>query len=100
MTTLYHQQESAAMALRIGRQDIDELVRNCRWVSERKKGRPDVYERYLHVLRCLTEAQQLAGELGMGGEPLAQPLAPLPIWKNDYRWSDVLARTETMARAA
>jgi len=100
MSTLERQRDLAAMALRIGRQDIDELVRNCRWVLERKKDRPDVYERYLYVLRCLTEAQQLAGEIGMDGERLAQPLPPLEIWKNDYRWGDVLARTNCLARAA
>lgn len=96
----HKQRDLAAMALRINRQDITPLVEGCRWVTERGKNRPDVFAEYLRILRSLTEAQELALGLGMDECPLAAPLAPLPIWNDDYRWGDVLARTNCLARAA
>ena len=99
---LNQQQDMTAMALRINRQDIDELVKNCRWLVEYRKDRPDVVERYLFVLRSLTEAQERALELGMDDCRLAAPLEPLPIWNDDYRWGDVLDRVgpKPLPRAA
>lgn len=92
------QRDMTAMALRINIQDITPLVEGCRWLVEYRKDRPDVIAEYLRVLRSLTEAQAKAVEFGMGDGPLAQPIAPLPIWNNDYRWSEVLPKQ--MPRAA
>lgn len=101
MATLQRQQDMAAMALRINRQDIDELVRNCRWLVEYRKERPDVVADYLRTLRAFTEAQARADELGMHECSLSAPIVPLPIWNNEYRWEDVLERVcPKMARAA
>lgn len=89
---LSQQQDMTAMALRINRQDIDELVRNCRWLVEYRKDRPDVFAEYLRVLRSLTEAQERALDLGMDDCSLAAPIEPLPIWRDDYQWPALLDR--------
>lgn len=86
------QRDMTAMALRLNRQDIDQLVRGCRNVIEYRRNRPDVFVEYLRTLRLLTEAQERAVELGMGDGPLAQPIAPLPIWHDDYQWPVALKR--------
>jgi hypothetical protein len=101
--TLSQQRDMTAMALRINRQDIDELVRNCRWLVEYRKDRPDVVAEYLATLRSLTEAQERAVDLCMGDGPLAQPIAPLGIWNNDFQWPALLERLAVqpaMKRAA
>lgn len=90
--TLSQQRDMTAMSLRINRQDIDGLVRNCRWLVEYRKDRADVVAEYLRVLRSLTEAQAKAVDLGMGDGPLAQPIAPLPIWNDDFQWPALLER--------
>lgn len=101
MLTHSQQLDMNATALRIGRSDIGELVRNCRWLVKYRKDRPDLVRRYLYVLRRLTEAQERAVKLGEGDGNLAQPLMPLPIWNNDYRWGAVLERVcPKLARAA
>ena len=101
MTSIHQQRDLVAGALRIGIQDIDELVKNCRWLVKYRKDRPDVVAEYLRVLRSLTEAQEMALELGMEACPLAAPIEPLKIWNDDYRWADVLARSaDRMAIAA
>jgi hypothetical protein len=87
------QRDMAAMALRLNRQIIDEDVRGCRWVVEYRSKRTDVHADYLRTLRLLTEAQALADKLGMQDCPLAHPIPPLEIWRDDFRWDDVLART-------
>ena len=96
---LHQQRDMTALALRINRQDIDELVRNCRWLVEYQKDRPDVFAEYLRVLRSFTEAQERALELGMETCPLAAPIEPLKIWNDDYRWGDVLARMAIAAES-
>lgn len=100
MRSLSEQRDMTAMALRINRQDITRLVEGCCWVAERRKSRPDVIADYLRALRLLTEAQERAVELGMERGPLAELLPPMPIWNDDYRWADVLARKDCLARAA
>lgn len=92
----------AHVALNLNRQDIDELVKGCRWVIEYRSKRTDVHADYVRSLRAFTEAQELARSLGMDGHPLLAPIEPLPIWNDDYRWADVLARTESpkLAKAA
>jgi hypothetical protein len=90
--TRSRQCDMTADALRINRQDITELVRNCRWVVEYRKNRPDVVAEYLRVLRSLSEAQERASALGMGECRLAAPLAPLPIRRDEYHWAELLER--------
>lgn len=100
---LHVQQDLTATALRINRQDIDELVRGCRNVVECRRPAEkwnDVFSEYLRVLRSLTEAQERALALGMQECPLAAPVEPLPIWRDEYQWAAVLERVAQMPRAA
>jgi hypothetical protein len=104
--TLSQKRDMTAMALRLNRQDIDELVRGCRNVVEYRRPAEKwnyVFAEYIRVLRSLTEAQERAAELGMGDGPLAQPIAPLPIWNDDFQWPALLERLAVqpaMKRAA
>lgn len=89
------QRDLMATALRINRQDITPLVEGCRNVVEYRRPAAKwnhVFVEYLRVLRCLTEAQEKASALGMDECPLAAPLAPLGIWRDDYQWTALLER--------
>lgn len=89
------QRDLTATALRINRQDIDELIRGCRNVIEYRRPAAKwnhVFAEYLRVLRSLTEAQEMALALGMDECPLAAPIEPLGIWRDDFQWPALLER--------